>query len=107
MSHQDPSDPAPDQVALQADIERTREDLAETIDELTARLDVKGRAHDKIAEAKAQVTDRLHHLRNRATDADGRPRPPVVAVGAALLAAAVTVVVLSRRRGGQRRGGHR
>jgi hypothetical protein len=102
MSHKDPDAPAPDQAELQEEIERTREDLAATIDELTGRLDVKARAQDKVAEVKAQASDQLHHLRDRATDADGRPRPPVIAVAAALLAAAVTVVVIRRRRGGTR-----
>jgi hypothetical protein len=36
---------------LESDIERTREHLGETVDALTAKLDVKSRAQDAIHEA--------------------------------------------------------
>lgn len=64
---------------IQADIERQREALAATVDELTGKLDVKSRAGEKAAE-----------LKDRATTDDGKPRPEVL--GAA--AGAVVVVVL-------------
>ncbi|NUR09456.1 MAG: DUF3618 domain-containing protein [Nocardioidaceae bacterium] len=66
--------------AIRADIERTRHDLADTVDALHARLDVKARAKAKAAEVKSSVTT-----------ARGRPRPVVVAaaVGAVALAAGV------------------
>jgi len=64
---------------IQADIERQREQLAETVDQLTQKLDVK-------AQTKAKVAD----IQDRATTADGKPRPEVL--GAA--AAAVVVVGL-------------
>jgi hypothetical protein len=104
MSHKDTTGDAPPETELlQEDIERTREDLAETIDELTARLDVKARARDKVAEAKERAVIQLHLLRERALDGQGRPRPPVIAVGAGLLAAALTVALV-RRRGGRTAG---
>lgn len=64
--------------AIREDIERTREELAETVDALHAKLDVKRQAQERFARAKDQAT----------TDA-GRPRPDLVAgvVGAALLVA--------------------
>ena len=43
---------------LQEDIERTRERLGETVDELSHRLDVKGRAHDKVTDIKAAAQRR-------------------------------------------------
>jgi hypothetical protein len=63
---------------IKADIERTRENLAETVDALHARLDVKTQARAKVARVKDQAT----------TDA-GKPRPEVVvgAVGIVLLVA--------------------
>jgi len=62
---------------IEADIARQREELAATVTELHARLDVKARARAKAAE-----------LRGRATTPDGRPNPRVVA-------AAVAIVVLA------------
>jgi len=64
--------------AIREDIERTREQLAETVDALHAKLDVKTQAKERLARAKDQAT----------TDA-GRPRPDLVAgvVGAVLVAA--------------------
>ena len=62
---------------IEADIARQREELAATVTELQARLDVKARARAKAAE-----------LRGRATTPDGKPNPRVVA-------AAVAVVVLA------------
>lgn len=65
---------------IEADIARQREALADTVDELQARLDVKARTRAKVAE-----------LRERATDESGRPTPAVIgaAVGALLLVAAL------------------
>lgn len=65
---------------IEADIARQREALADTVDELQARLDVKARAQAKLAE-----------LRDRATDDSGRPTPAVIgaAVGALLLIGAL------------------
>ncbi|WP_193613919.1 DUF3618 domain-containing protein [Nocardioides lijunqiniae] len=71
---------------LEADIARQREALAETVDALHDRLDVKSRARGKVDELKA-----------RATTADGSPRPDVLA-GAALAAVLVALVVWRRRR---------
>jgi hypothetical protein len=62
--------------AIREDIERTREELAETVDALHAKLDVKTQAKARVARVKEQVT----------TDT-GKPRPEVVAgvVAAVLL----------------------
>ena len=62
---------------IEADIARQREELAATVTELHARLDVKARTRAKAAE-----------LRGRATTPDGKPDPRFVA-------AAVAVVVLA------------
>lgn len=67
--------------ALQQDVERTREELAETVDLLAAKLDVKTRVRDQV------------------TTADGRPTPTVLAAaGLALGLVAILVVVKIRRR---------
>ncbi len=71
---------------IQADIERQREALAATVDQLTDKLDVKSRASEKAAE-----------LKDRATTADGSPRPEVI--GAAVgVVVALGLLVWWRRR---------
>jgi Protein of unknown function (DUF3618) len=71
---------------IEADIERQRDHLAETVDQLSQKLDVK-------AQAKARVS----HLQDRATTESGKPRPEVVA-GLVVLVALVTGLVWWRRR---------
>ena len=64
--------------AIREEIERTREELAGTVDALHAKLDVKSQAKARVARVK-----------DRATTDSGKPRPEVVAgvVGAVLLVA--------------------
>ena len=76
------SDPA----AIEADIIRQREELARTVDALSAKLDVKARAEHKVADLKSAAT----------TDA-GRPRPALLLVAGATLAG-VAILVWWRRR---------
>ena len=77
MTTETRSDPA----AIEADIIRQREELARTVDALSAKLDVKARAEHKVAEIKSA-----------ATTAAGRPRPALVlAAGAALAGVALLV----------------
>ena len=74
---------------IEADIARTREELADTVDALAARLDVKSRAQDRVVQAKEQASARVQDLRDRPT-----------VLGAGILAAAVllTVLVIWRRK---------
>jgi hypothetical protein len=58
--------------AAERDVERNREQLAETVDALHAKLDVKTKAQDKV-----------HELKERATDESGKPRPQALAAAAA------------------------
>lgn len=75
----------PDQI--EADIERQRDELAATVSELQARLDVKARAKAKGAE-----------LRDRATTDTGRPKPQLAAAAATVVALLVGGAVVWRRR---------
>ena len=77
------SDPA----AIEADIERQREQLADTVDALTAKLDVKARAESKAAD-----------VLDAATTDSGRPRPELVGVVVAALAGAALLVWWRSRR---------
>lgn len=57
---------------IEADIARQREELAATVTQLQAKLDVKARAQHKAAD-----------LKDRATTDTGAPRPEVLAAAAA------------------------
>jgi uncharacterized protein DUF3618 len=46
-----PDDPSADPETIKADIERTREQLASTVEELTHRADIPARVHEKMDEA--------------------------------------------------------
>jgi MYXO-CTERM domain-containing protein len=81
-----PSGPASDPEAIRADIERTREDLAETVDALHAKLDVKTRAKNQVARVK-----------DSATTATGQPRPEVIGAAVAALLLVAGLVWWRRR----------
>jgi hypothetical protein len=71
------SDPA----TLEADIARQREQLAQTVDALSHKLDVKEQAGHKVAELKEAAT----------TDA-GRPRPALVLTAVAVVGGVALLV---------------
>jgi uncharacterized protein with LGFP repeats len=93
------ADVSPEVVALEADISRTREDLAQTVDQLAAKLDVKSRVRARMSGAKAEATRQLRTLRDRATDAQGKPSTMTLGIGGGVVgaAAAVLAVALWRR----------
>ena len=72
--------------AKEREVERNREQLADTVDALQAKLDVKTRAQAKLQETK-----------DRATTDDGKPRPVVLAGAVAALAAVAGLVWWRRR----------
>lgn len=86
---------SPEMVELQADIERTRADLADTVDQLTAKLDVKTRLRNRVADTKDNASTQLHNLQDRATDDDGRPTPATLGIGGGVLAAVVAVLLIA------------
>ena len=71
--------------AIRAEIEKTREELAETVDALHKKVDIKTQAEQKAAEA-------LDHV----VTPDGKPRPPVIAV--AVGAVALVALLVWRKR---------
>ncbi|MFC7492952.1 MULTISPECIES: DUF3618 domain-containing protein [unclassified Nocardioides] len=102
-------DATPEVAALQADIDRTRADLAETVDQLAAKLDVKTRVRGALSDARDNASARLRGLRARATDDEGKPTPATLGLGGGVIAAAaaVVVVVLWRRNNSPRRSRRR
>jgi Protein of unknown function (DUF3618) len=69
---------------IEAEIELKREQLAGTIDALSAKLDVKSQAQAKVAGVKAGVSEKAD--------------PNLVAAGAALIAMTMTALLLRSRR---------
>lgn len=72
---------------IESEIEAQREQLAATVDQLAAKLDVKAKAQARIATAK-----------DAATTDDGRPRPEVLAAVGAIVASVIAFVVWRTRR---------
>jgi MYXO-CTERM domain-containing protein len=72
---------------IQADIEVQRDQLAQTVDQLGHKLDVKAQTRAKVADVKDRST----------TDA-GKPRPEVLGAAAAVVVALGLIVWLRRRR---------
>ena len=83
-----PSDAARprDANAIEADIEATRDQLARTVDELAARLDVRSRAKERALRARDTVVETC------------RESPPAVLGGTAALVAAIVGIVIWRRK---------
>ena len=125
MTEADRSAPEPGPDAgiedLQSDIERTREQLGQTVEALSDKLDVKAQAKQKAAdtrdrfaartkEAKERALNTAQTLRSKtagvgpkmadaATDKQGSIRPAVPLAGIAVAAAvAIGIVVWIRRR---------
>jgi ElaB/YqjD/DUF883 family membrane-anchored ribosome-binding protein len=67
--------PAGDMQALQADIERTREQLGETVQALAAKADVKTMAKKKAAAASSQLKDRVQVATRRVAEQARRLQP--------------------------------
>ena len=72
---------------IQAEIEAQRLQLADTVDQLSHRLDVKSHAKARVAGA-----------REAATTADGRPRPELLAAAGSVVAIVAVLVVWRLRR---------
>ena len=75
----------PEEIA--ADIESQRAQLADTVDQLSAKFDVKSRTRSKVAD-----------VRDRATTDDGHPRTEVLAAAGSLIAMAIVLIVWRARR---------
>ena len=66
------SAPPDDQQALQAEIERTRGELGDTVEALFAKADVKARARAKAAQAKHRLLAAVQPARRRVTGQTAR-----------------------------------
>jgi hypothetical protein len=91
---EDGEDRTPEQI--EAEIERTRDDLGETVAQLAEKADVKRQAKEKVEETKEAASEKASQARDRAI-AGIRENPAPVAAGAA--AVLVLFVILRHRRG--------
>jgi len=114
-----PDTPA-DPQQLRSQIERTRSDLGETVQQLAAKTDVKTRAKQAVGDTTDRARQKLAGLKDQTAQAAGtvaqkastakqqlansdlpapirRPLPPV-AIAAVVIAAIVTYIVVTRRR---------
>jgi hypothetical protein len=94
----------PEMAELEADIARLREELASTVGQLTAKLDVKARVRNRATAAKDATTFQLESAREQLLDASRQPRVVAGSIGAGVLAAMAAFVLV---RLGQRRAGSR
>lgn len=104
---------------LQADIEATRAELGETVQALSAKADIPGRAKQKVADTQATIAEKATHAkgtlvekthaaqsaaRDAVTDNAGSFKPvvkrgvPVAAVAVAAGLVVIGVLVWCRRR---------
>jgi hypothetical protein len=80
---------------IQADIEQTRHELGHTVDALQAKLDVKERTKEKVAETKDRLVDKADTLRHTAID---NPKRTVPMAAILLIGALAVGIVFWRRR---------
>jgi ElaB/YqjD/DUF883 family membrane-anchored ribosome-binding protein len=99
MAAPDPNRPEPGPDAgvedIQADIAQTRNELGQTVEALSDKLDVKTRAKEKAAETKQRVVAKADTLRHTATD---NPQRTVPVAAVVLIGALAAVIVVRRRR---------
>jgi hypothetical protein len=69
---------------IQADIERTRAEVGDTVEALAEKTDVKARVHDRVEEVKAKVAENTPDSTHSAAE-KVRANPVPFAAGAALL----------------------
>ena len=74
--------PADDPQQLEAEIERTREQLGETVQELAGRADVKSRARSRAAEARRNAAAQVGSVRSQVVSKTAAARQKAISAGA-------------------------
>lgn len=89
---------------VKSDIEQTRAELADTVDALSAKLDVKARAGEKVDQAKSKVSEAASKAVQAAPDpvqhalhSAGQKAAPHRGKIAAAVAGAIVVLMVVRR----------
>jgi MYXO-CTERM domain-containing protein len=83
---------------IQADIERQREQLAQTVDQLGHKLDVKAQTKAKVDDVKVQTRAKVAEVKDLSTTDEGKPRPEVLGAAAAVVVGVALLIWLRRRR---------
>ena len=110
VSAEPEGDRSPEQI--QADIERTRLEVGDTVEALAAKTDVKGRAQERVAEVKANLHAKKDELGSKAREStpggaqDGaqqavaviRRNPAPFAIGSAITLGYLLARLRDRRR---------
>lgn len=97
------------QSEIEADIERTRRELGETVGALAEKLDVKSQAREQINEAKHCIAEQTNNVRHHAftyidrakmlaTDEHGKPNMNAWIAAGTLAVTVALVVIFSRSR---------
>lgn len=71
---------------IEADIAATRARLAESVDALADKVDVKGQAQRRVAEGKEQAAEKVSQVKAQAEEKVGQAREQVVTTSQTLLA---------------------
>ena len=96
-SDDDQSSPSVEEI--EATIAQTRHDLAETVDALSAKADVKARARQRVEDTKYRASEAVAQGKDALSDENGDLKPVLpVAAGIAALVVVVGVVLVVRRR---------
>ena len=84
---------------IQEDIEQQREQLAQTVDQLGHKLDVKAQSKAKVEDVQGRQTQaKLAEAKELSTTDDGKPRPEVIGAAAAVVVGVAMIIWLRRRR---------
>ena len=97
MTAPDRPEPGPDAGVedIEADIEATRHELGETVEALSAKLDVKQQARGKVDQTRQRVADKAHTAQHAVTE---NPQKSVPVAAVVVAVAVVLGVVVWRRR---------
>jgi CHASE3 domain sensor protein len=79
---------------IEADIAATRERLAESVDALADRVNVKARAQEKAEQTKEQAREKLNQVRSKGQDLLGQARQASRPVQLAIVSVPVLIVLL-------------
>ncbi|MEO3757579.1 DUF3618 domain-containing protein [Mycobacterium sp. B14F4] len=91
---------------IEADIEQTRAELGETVEALTAKMDVKERAREKVDETKERAREKVDETKHRVVEkadavrhtAIDNPQRTIPVAAIVLVSALAIGIVIWRRR---------